>query len=646
LAQPAAFKYRAFLSYSHHDKSWAEWLHGALEGYRVDKDLINRQTAAGPVPNILRPIFRDRDDFSAGHSLDEQTLAALEASQFLIVVCSPNAAASTYVNEEIRRFKMMGRADRVIAIIVDGEPGDPARECFPKALRFKVGPDGQLTDEREEPIAADARPQGDGKRPALQKVVAALIGVSFDDVRKREAIGDNRRIKIGAAAIGVLAALVLFAGYLFVEHSHQQNVETERIAEQQKRDSEHAKQLGDMQATLKALTEKLIGASPAQAAPGQAVAVAEAVNAAAKGAQEGDDRFKQALELLKENKVTDATALFQAVADDKAARIKQDSKEAAAAYRNLGAIAGLADPKRALDAYTKAVDLDPDDLRSLLWVGWIQKERGYLEDSEKRLQRLLSIAKINDDFWRYWAHLGLGDIRRDRADPQGAMTHYLEAQSLSERLSNASPNNIGWERDLSVFYDKIGDMLQEQHKLPEALKYFQDSLAVVERLAKADPNHTEWQRDLSVLYTKVGDVLNAQGNSSEALKSFRDSLTIAERLAKEEPNNARSQRDLSVSYERVGDTLKTQGNLIEALEYYREDLTIAERLVEADPTNVQWQVDLLWSHWRLATNGDESERRWTLIVTTLRQLKQDGKLTVEQAGWLPEAEEQLAKIKP
>ena len=39
-----------------------------------------------------------------------QTLAALEASQFLIVISSPNAAQSKYVSEEARRFKMLGRA--------------------------------------------------------------------------------------------------------------------------------------------------------------------------------------------------------------------------------------------------------------------------------------------------------------------------------------------------------------------------------------------------------------------------------------------------------------------------------------------------------------------------------------------------------
>jgi len=154
VAETVAFKYRAFLSYSHRDTRWAKWLHGALEGYRIDKELVGRSTAQGPIPKALRPIFRDREDFSAGHSLTQQTLAALEASQFLIVICSPNAAQSQYVNEEIRRFKAMGRADRVIPVIVDGEPANPERECFPAALRFKLGPDGAPTDEREEPLAA------------------------------------------------------------------------------------------------------------------------------------------------------------------------------------------------------------------------------------------------------------------------------------------------------------------------------------------------------------------------------------------------------------------------------------------------------------------------------------------------------------
>ncbi len=107
------YTYRAFLSHSHRDTRWARRLHRALESFRIGKDLVGRETFAGPIPERLRPIFRDRDDFAAGQSLSEQSLAALRASRFLIVICSPAAAQSRYVDEEVRQFKALGRADGI-----------------------------------------------------------------------------------------------------------------------------------------------------------------------------------------------------------------------------------------------------------------------------------------------------------------------------------------------------------------------------------------------------------------------------------------------------------------------------------------------------------------------------------------------------
>src|SRR5262245_3442497 len=215
MGETIALKYRAFLSYSHRDAAWGTWLHKVLEDYRIDKDLVGRTTPVGPVPKALHPIFRDREDFSAGHSLADQTIAALEGSQFLVVICSPHAAQSKYVDEEVRRFKVLGRADRIIPIIVEGEPGHPASECFPPALRHRLRPDGELSDEREEPIAADARPQGDGKYIARLKVVAGLLGIGLDEIVRRAERRRRQRLRnwIGALSLLVvtLASLTLWA---------------------------------------------------------------------------------------------------------------------------------------------------------------------------------------------------------------------------------------------------------------------------------------------------------------------------------------------------------------------------------------------------------------------------------------------------
>ena len=140
-------KYRAFLSYSHADNRWAAWLHRQLEGLRLDKDLMGRETdTMGPVPKTLRPIFRDREEFTGGHALTEATLAALDASAALIVLCSPRAAASRYVNEEIRLFRHRHPDRPVIPVIIDGATPDN----FPPALRHELDADGTVSGRGEE----------------------------------------------------------------------------------------------------------------------------------------------------------------------------------------------------------------------------------------------------------------------------------------------------------------------------------------------------------------------------------------------------------------------------------------------------------------------------------------------------------------
>jgi len=74
--------------------------------------------------------------------------------------------------------------------------------------------------------------------------------------------------------------------------------------------------------------------------------------------------------------------------------------------------------------------------------------------------------------------------------------------SFPERLAKADPGNAGWQRDLSVSQDRIGDVQQAQGDLAAALTSHQAALAIAERLAKADPGNAGWQRDLSKLLAK------------------------------------------------------------------------------------------------------------------------------------------------
>ena len=199
-------KYYAFLSYSHADAATADWLHDALEKFRTPASLAGRLTPNGVIPRRFTPIFRDRHELPASDNLAAGIREALDSSRFLIVLCSPAAAASLWVNAEIDMFKRHRPDGCVLAAIVAGDPfaseipGREAEECFPPALRHKYDRRGRPTGERAEPLAADLRPDHDGKRLGLLKLIAGMLGVGLDELVQRETQRRQRRLAIVAAA--------------------------------------------------------------------------------------------------------------------------------------------------------------------------------------------------------------------------------------------------------------------------------------------------------------------------------------------------------------------------------------------------------------------------------------------------------------
>jgi tetratricopeptide (TPR) repeat protein len=68
-----------------------------------------------------------------------------------------------------------------------------------------------------------------------------------------------------------------------------------------------------------------------------------------------------ALQALEQGNTAQAQAIFAEVAATKETAGKKNNQEAAEAYRHLGALAYMNNPKEALTAYQKAVELDPDN---------------------------------------------------------------------------------------------------------------------------------------------------------------------------------------------------------------------------------------------------------------------------------------------
>ncbi|MDP9098832.1 MAG: TIR domain-containing protein [Verrucomicrobiota bacterium] len=233
-------KYWAFISYSHTDKEWGDWLHKALETYRVPSRLVGKESRDGTIPSRIFPVFRDREELPVSSDLGTNISEALRESRYLIVVCSPRSARSRWVGEEIKAFKSLGLEDRILALIVDGEPNaadgkpgfTPEDECFHEALRYRWSESGEATAIPTEPIAADAREGKDGRNNAKLKLLAGLLGVNYDDLKQRDherRLRRARRIGIAAFALVVVFAGLAVWAILAAREAARQKTQTQKL---------------------------------------------------------------------------------------------------------------------------------------------------------------------------------------------------------------------------------------------------------------------------------------------------------------------------------------------------------------------------------------------------------------------------------
>ena len=576
MVEVAPFRYRAFLSYSHRDTAWGKWLHGFLEGYRIDKDLVGRETPVGRVPKTLRPIFRDREDFSAGHSLTDQTRLALESSEFLIVICSPHAARSVYVNEEIRRYKALGRGDRVIPIIVDGEPGDPERECFPPAVRFKVGADGTLTDEREEPIAADARPQGDGKEIAKLKLVAGLLGIGLDEIVRRAERARRQRLRNWIGALTAL--LVIFASLaIWAEHQRRNAVISLNAATKTSNDL-----IFDLAMRFRHQT-------------GVPSALVRDILARAQKLQEeltASGQTSYALQHSQASVLSESALTLQSVGERSSAF---DSADRARTILEKLVSENPRDTSLQMDlgvAYSRIAD-------SLASAGQLKQAIAALEKARSIHQTVADVEPSNSRNRHNLAvdYVKIGDALSREGRRGEALTAYQQNLAIMNALVQSDKLNANWWRDLGSAHERIGDVRVRLEQSAEALSSYRAALSIAQALADADKDNTFYQRNLSVAHDKIGNTLMALDRPDQAIEEFRKALDIRQKLVAGDRANANWLRDLAVSNNLVAGALARQNKFEEALAAYQAGLALGKDLVAQDKNNIfEWKVDLFTDH--------------------------------------------------
>jgi WD40 repeat protein len=221
------YRFRAFVSYSRSDRQWAKALQARLERYVLPNSLRLINPGVRQDRRPLKPVFRDEDELVPGQGLPERIRKGLEHSQYLIVVCSPRAAASEWVGKEIRDFIALGRGHNILAVVVDGEPNAeahgaaPELECLPRELRFKpeVEKDAagntivSFSSDPAEPLWVDWRNTNHRNRPMFLRLVAALLSLSsLDELVHRDRVYRRRRAAALWSAIGIAACCIVGLG--------------------------------------------------------------------------------------------------------------------------------------------------------------------------------------------------------------------------------------------------------------------------------------------------------------------------------------------------------------------------------------------------------------------------------------------------
>ncbi len=564
-------RYMAFLSYSHDDAEIADWLHESLEEFHVPKRLVGKLTDQGPVPKRLSPIFRDRHELAASHDLGEEIEEAIAGSRFLIVLCSPDAAKSRWIDEEIATFKRLHREDRILAAIVAGEPfacdmpGREHEECFPPSLRVEFDSRGRPTGERAEPVAADLRDEGDGKQMGLLKIAAGMMGVGLDELVQREAARRHRRMYLITAAS--VAGMIFTSGLAYTAFDARDE------ARDQRREAEGliGFMLGDLRQKLE---------------PVGRLDVLDAVGVRALEYFEKQNKSDLSDEALAQQ--WKALTLMGQIATERG-----DLDGALRRYRE--AHAGTAE---ALRRHPDDPQRMWDHAQSVYYIGSIAFQRGRIDEAAARYReyRRLADGMIAADpnnpkmqLEGYYASSNLGEVELAQARYSEAARTFQGSVSAMELLIAADPGNREYQDLMQESLAYHADALDRSGKLELAIKQRERQLTLLApHLAQTRPD-AEFRRNAMIANMALSHLRFRRGDIKVALSHAATAVELGRQLVELEPSNANWIGQSSSTLLNQAQLLLRAGKVEVARVAADAGCELANRLTARDPTVTTWR---------------------------------------------------------
>lgn len=499
----ADFRYKAYISYSHRDEPWATWLQRALESYRVPSKIRGSKSADGEVPSRIRPVFRDRDDLSSATDLKETVKQALTQSENLIVLCSPDAAGSRWVNEEIRLFAKRVDKERIFCVIVAGdtENDSDVSVVFPPALA-EIG----LT----EPLAADVRRWADGKRLAKLKVAAALLGVRLDELRRRDL--QRRRLRRVISALGIAAVMALVGLTIITKVS-------------QEHQREKAEQLATFIVDLGERLRSDVDLETLAVINAQALAH---------------------LQDLDPDDLTPETAGRVALSLRQMGRISQAQgrpEEALEAFQRSHEVL-----TRQHQAHPELTDMLFELGNAEYYIGNLHYDQGRYTDAVRSMTNYYNSARqlyktdpMNPDWVLElsYAHTNLAALQLEsgRGIDEETLVHVDEAIQLKEQLLTLKPGDKGVRNSYSNSLAWAADAQYQACNLDNALNLRLEARDLAEQSMRSDPGDNDLLSNYAYTLTGVARIRIAQGDLESDAKDLRQAISLLQQLSAADPSN-------------------------------------------------------------------------------------------------------------
>ena len=563
------FRYCAFLSYGHRDAATAQWLHESLEKYRVPANLVGRTTANGVIPARLQPIFRDRHELAASGDLGRDIRDALAGSRFLIVLCSPAAAASRWTGAEIDSFKKMRPDGCVLAAILEGEPfasdipGREAEECFPAALRHAYDKRGRPTKKRAEPIAADLREGGDGRRLGFLKIVAGMLGVGLDELVQREAVRRQKRLRLIAGAS--------LAGMLVTSTLSVVAIDARNEARDQRREAEGLVgfMLGDLRKKLEPL--------------GRLDAL-DSVGAKALGYYEQQDKEALGDEALAQR--ARALTLMGEIANTRG-----DLDGALGRYREA-----LASTNEQLRRDRDNPQRLFDHAQNVFWVGYIAWQRGQttaatsaFREYKRLANRMIALAPGEPKYLleASYADSNLGTVLIDERRFAAAVAAFRNSLAADEALLASDPRNPDYAKSLIQSLAWLSQALEGTGQIEESITQRERELAQAQRLG-ARGDDVDVRTSVLVAHRALGRLLTSRDQLDAGIAHLSTATKMADSLIATEPGNSQWMQFAAGSRIELGELLLLDGQRDAAASAVRGGCDLTARLIAKDKSVVAW----------------------------------------------------------